>query len=502
MIHPASTFVPVPGHVIGVDVGSQSVKAALLDPDGRTVATAGSPLVMRHPHAGWAEQDPTAWERALREAVRAVTAAGRVRPGDVTHLGLACQVDGVVAVDDRLEPLRDAIIWLDRRAEAQVEALTGAVGAEALFTTTGLNPDASHTAPKMMWLRDHEPEVFRATRSLPPVAGFLLARLTGVLAQDAANASSTLLYDVTTGTWSDALVEAAGLDPALLPPIRPSNEVAGELVPAAAELLGLHPRCKVIVGTGDEHAASLGAGAAAPGVIADVTGTAEPVTAAADRVVLDPERLVETHAHAVPGRLLVENPGFVSGGSTLWLARSVLGADQGEVFDLAARAPAGCDGVTFLPALSGSMAPRWNERMRGAFAGLAMNHDGDHLARAVLEGCAFALRDIVERLDALGIGGEVRVVGGGARSRLWLEIKAGVLGRPVRPVLAEEATATGAGLLAATAAGTFRDCDDAAGRAVELSPTTVDPDPALRERYDEAYARYRGLFDAVEGATT
>jgi xylulokinase len=157
--------------------------------------------------------------------------------------------------------------------------------------------------------------------------------------------------------------------------------------------------------------------------------------------------------------------------------------------------------VTFLPALSGSMAPRWNEDMRGAFTGLAMNHDGRHLARAVLEGCAFALRDIVDRLDALGVGGEVRVVGGGSRSPLRLTIKADVLGRPVRPVLAEEATAGGAALLAGTAAGTFLDLNDAVARAVELAPTTVDPDPALRDRYDEAYARYRALFDAIEGCT-
>jgi xylulokinase len=488
--------------VLGIDVGSQSVKAALLDPDGATVATAGRPCTMRHPHAGWAEQNPAEWEQALAGVVRAVIDAAGVRPTDITHLGMACQVDGVVAVDERHQPLRDAIIWLDRRADAEVDALTNKIGADAIFTTTGLNPDASHTAPKMMWLRDHEPDVFRAARSLPPVAAYLLARLTGVLAQDAANASSTLLYDVATGTWSGMLVDAAGLDPALLPPIRPSIEVAGALLPTAAELLGLDPRCQVVVGTGDEHAATLGAGAAGPGLVVDVTGTAEPVTAVAEEVVLDPERMVETHAHAVSGRLLVENPGFVSGGSTLWLARSVLGADQGAVFDLAAMAPAGADGVTFLPALSGSMTPRWNENMRGAFTGLAMNHDGSHLARAVLEGCAFALRDVVDRLDALGIAGEVRVVGGGARSRLWLEIKAGVLGRPVRPVLAEEATALGAGILGGTAAGTFRNPDDAVTRAVEVATTTVDPDPAVRERYDEAYAQYRALFDSVEGATT
>ena len=492
----------MPGHVIGIDVGSQSVKAALLDPDGGTLATAGRPCTMRHPHSGWAEQNPTEWEQALAGAVRAVIDTAGIRPVEVTHLGLACQVDGVVAVDEHHQPLRDAIIWLDRRADAEVATLTDKVGADAIFTTTGLNPDASHTAPKMMWLRDHEPDVFRSARSLPPVAAYLLARLTGVLAQDPANASSTLLYDVATGTWSSALVEAAGLDPALLPPIRPSTEVAGTLVPAAAELLGLHPRCQVVVGTGDEHAATLGAGAAGPGLVVDVTGTAEPVCAVAGEVVLDPERMVETHAHAVPGRLLVENPGFVSGGSTLWLAKSVLGVDQGAVFDLASRVPAGSDGVTFLPALSGSMTPRWNENMRGAFTGLAMNHDGRHLARAVLEGCAFALRDIVDRLDALGLAGEVRVVGGGGRSRLWLEIKAGVLGRPVRPVLAEEATALGAGILAGTAAGTFRDPDEAVTRAVAVAPTTIDPDPAVRERYDQAYAQYRGLFDAVEDTTT
>jgi xylulokinase len=494
-----------PGHVIGVDVGSQSVKAALLDPDGRVVATAGRPLVMSHPRAGWAEQDPADWEDALGGAVRAVVAAAGISPPDVTHLGLACQVDGVVAVDERLEPLRDAIIWLDRRAGAEVDVLTAAVGAEALFSTTGLNPDASHTAPKMMWLREHEPEVFAAARSLPPVAGFLLARLTGVLAQDPANASSTLLYDVATGTWSDTLVAAAGLDTALLPPIRPSTEVAGTLLPAAAELLGLSPGCRVVVGTGDEHAATLGAGAARPGRIVDVTGTAEPVCAVADTVVLDPERMVETHAHAVPGCLLVENPGFVSGGSTLWLAQSVLRVDQSAIFDLAADAPAGADGVVFLPALSGSMAPRWNEDMRGAFTGLAMNHDGRHLARAVLEGCAFALRDVVDRLDALGVGGgrdgEVRVVGGGARSPLWMQIKADVLGRPVRAVLAQEATATGAAFLAGSAARVFADLDDAVARAVEVAPAAVDPDPAVADRYDEAYERYRALFDAVEGCS-
>ena len=487
--------------VIGVDVGSQSVKGVLLDPTGQVVATAGCPCAMSHPRSGWAEQDPLSWERGIADVVGQLLAVGSARPPEISHLALACQVDGVVPVDGRLDPLREAIIWLDRRAVDQAAALAAGIGATEAFRITGLNLDASHTAPKIMWIRDSEPAVFRATRSMPPVAAFLVGRLTGVLAQDPANASSSLLYDVAAGDWSDELLKAADLDPALLPPVRPATDVVGTLIPAAARRLGLATTCRVVVGTGDDHGASIGAGAVRPGVIADITGTAEPVTVTSEQLVLDPDQLVETHAHGVPDLLLVENPGFVSGGSTLWLAHSVLGVDQSSVFHLAAQAPAGSDGVGFLPTLSGSMAPRWNSDMRGAFTGLSMNHNGRHLARAVLEGCAFALRDIVERLHDLGLaddGAEIRVVGGGARSPLWLRIKADVLGRPVRPVLAEEATATGAAILAGLAAGTFDDIDSATERAVELAPESIRPDPAVRDRYDTAYARYRAMFDAVE----
>jgi xylulokinase len=225
----------------------------------------------------------------------------------------------------------------------------------------------------------------------------------------------------------------------------------------AAAALGLSESCAVLVGTGDEHAASIGAGAITDGVVTDVTGTAEPVTVTSKHLVLDHEMLVETHAHAVDDYFLVENPGFVSGGSTKWLADNVLGVHQAVVFDLAAQAPAGSDGVLFIPALSGSMTPSWNAQMRGTFAGLAMSHASHSMARAVLEGCAFALRDIVERFAALGLGrDEIRVVGGGAASDTWMQIKADVTGRPVHRVLVKEATALGAALLAGVATGTLR----------------------------------------------
>jgi xylulokinase len=245
----------------------------------------------------------------------------------------------------------------------------------------------------------------------------------------------------------------------------------------------------------------VGAGAVVPGLVADVTGTAEPVAATAPSPVFDAEHVVETHAHAITGLLLVENPGFVSGGCTLWYAKSVLGIDQAGLFELAARSPAGADGVLFVPALSGATVPRWNDRMRGVFAGLSMNHDRSHLARAVVEGCSFALRDVLERMDALGLADkEIRVVGGGARSELWLQIKADVTGRTVRPVLADEPTALGAAILAGLAAGTFRDTADAVARTVTPSTRSYEPDDQARTLYEERYAQYRALYDGVEGA--
>jgi xylulokinase len=486
--------------VIGIDVGSQSVKSVLVDDEGTALATAGVPYAMSHPAGGWAEQDPRLWEQAIAQTVREVREQAGVGRDDVAMLGLACQVDGLVAMDERLRPLRPGIIWLDRRATRQSDALAAAAGEAPLIERTGLNPDASHTAPKAMWLRDEEPEHYRAARWLAPVGGHLNGWLTGEVVQDHANASSTLLYDLRTRAWDEELVAHAGLDAERLPAIRPASEVIGPLRPAVAEELGLSPRCRVVVGTGDEHAAAVGAGALAPGVVVDVTGTAEPVAVPSSDVVLDAERLVETHAHAVDRMLLVENPGFVSGGSTQWWA-ATQGVPQADVFGLAAQAPPGSDGVLFLPTLSGAFAPRWNEDMRGCFAGLALNHGPAHLARAVLEGCAYALRDILDRFAAMQIGGEeIRVVGGGARSALWLQIKADITGQPVRPVLGDCATSMGGAMLAGVAAGCFADLDEAAGHAVRLAPEPVLPQPATAELYADAYRAYRRLYDGIEGA--
>jgi xylulokinase len=490
-------------YVIGIDVGSQSIKGVLLDPDGVTRASASHALSMAHPQSGWAEQDPRHWEEGLATVIAKTLASAGVTGADVGALSLACQVDGVVPLSSDGEALGPAIIWLDRRAEAQASGLVHRMGADELFRITGLVADSSHSGPKIMWLREHEPELFARAVAFPPAAGYLLHRLTNRLALDHANASSSLLYDLKRRQWSEPLLEAAQLRPDQLGEILEAGDVAGTLSSRASQVTGLSTSCTVLVGTGDEHAGSIGAGAVTAGIITDVTGTAEPVTVASEQLVFDDEGLVETHAHALPGFYLVENPGFVSGGSTRWLCDNVLHVTQADFFKLAAQSPVGSDGVLFLPALSGAMAPRWNASMRGAFAGLAMSHDAATLARAILEGCAFALRDVTDRFAALGLGHEeIRVVGGGSASETWMQIKADVTARPVRRVLVPEATALGAALLAGVSTGTFTDLDDAVARTVTLADEPFVADPGSQAIYADTYERYRALFDGIEGALT
>jgi xylulokinase len=482
-------------YVIGCDVGTQSTKVVLVDELGHVVGRAASAYGTAYPRPGWAEQDARDWDRALTGAVREVLRTAAVPGRDVVGLAVAAQVDGIVAVDVAGEPLAPAPIWMDRRAISEAHALRDRVGAPAVKAATGLNLDASHGALKAAWLQASLPEP--ADAYLVPAA-YVVARLTGERSLDHANASSMLVYDITSREWSPRLLEAAGLEAASLGEIRAATDIAGTLRPDAAEALGVDPGCRVAVGTGDEHAACVTAGALRPGLVCDIAGTAEPVAAAAMNVVLDDGELVETHAHVPPDRWLLENPGFVSAGSVRWLAE-MLGCSQGEILALAADAPPGADGVQFIPALGGAVTPRWNEAMRGSFTGLAIGHDRRQLARAVLEGCAFGLRDVADRLGDLGVGGDtIRVVGGSARNRAGLQIKADVTGRRVEVLAEPEATAFGAARVAATGVGWYPDLDAAVEATLQLGGAAIEPTPSNRSVYDEAYRLYRATFDALE----
>jgi xylulokinase len=485
--------------VIGCDVGSQSLKGVLVSPEGATVTEASADYPMSFPKPGHAEQDPEAWLLALAGVSRQLIAQSGITPGEVGALGLAAQLDGVVPAGADGASLGPAVIWMDRRAAAECALLSETLSSQLVFETTGLNLDASHVAPKVMWLRRHAPELYARCSWFPSPASFVVERLTGARVIDRTNASSTMLYDVRAEAWSQRLLEATGLDARHFGRIVDSGEIVGTLTRDAAARLGLTTATKVVAGCGDDHGGSLGAGLVEPGMIGDVVGTAEPITATFAAPVFDSTRLVETHAHAAAGLWLIENPGFVSGGSIRWFSELTGVPDPVQFAQVAEGSPAGARGVLFLPCLGGATAPVWDDRARGAFCGLTLGHDRADLARAVLEGCAYAFRDITDRLVELGVPAdqEARVVGGGSRNRLWCQIKADVTGRPLRAVATRHATASGAAMLAAVAVGAFDSLTAAAGALVELGDV-FEPRGKLASVYAEGYGRYRASFAALQ----
>lgn len=487
-------------YVIGMDLGTQSLKGVLIDPSGKTVAEASHAHEPSYPNAGWAEQTRAMdWIDSMVDVVHKIMADSGISPDEVEMIGFDSQVDGAVAVDNDGNPLTPALIWLDRRAEAQTAAMGKKIAEEKIFELTGLNLDSSHVAPKVLWIRETYPDIFEKCSNILLPGSFMVKYLTGEAVVDYSNASSTMIYNVNTKAWDPEIAKALDLDPMILGRIGPSHEVAGHLTERAAELLGLTTNCRVVIGSGDEHAACLGAGLVRPGMVCDITGTAEPVCAVGDKPLLDHKHLVETHAHADSRWWLIENPGFVSGGSMRWFKDNIVKSDYGMMNELAAKVAPGSDGVIFLPCMSGAMTPRWNGNARGIFSGLSLNHGMEHITRAVFEGIAFGLRDNIDRFEEIGIDcSEVRIVGGGTKSPLWCQMKADCIGKTMQCTKNPEGAAIGAAMMASVANGFFKDMDEAAEAMVELDDKIYEPDPTVKEAYDEAYARYLATYDAME----
>jgi xylulokinase len=495
-------------YVIGCDVGSQGTNAALYREDGHLVASRYEEHDLSFPHPGWAEQDAARWPKAVAAAV-APLVKEVPEPSAIRALSFGSQLDGLVACDARGTPLRPAMIWMDRRAEKQAAALAERVPPEEFYRLSGTNLDSSHAVFKALWIRDHEPDVFREAAMFAPPGAFVLHALSGVWAVDPSNASSLALLDPRTRDWSEPLLEATGIDPERLPDLGPAPRAVGTVRPAFAEATGLDPEIVVAVGCGDEMAATLGGGVFEPGEVCDVVGTAEPVCAASDEPREDPTMLVECHPHADPEGWLLENPGFVSGGNLRWwrdhfapLERRAEQDGGADAYDSlaqgAANVPPGSEGLVFLPCMQGAMAPEWNGAARGVFYGLTLAHTRPHLTRAVLEGSAYALRDILEAMRGAGL--DVRrltMVGGGAKGALWRQIKADVTGLPVRVPTSVETTATGAAILAAVAAGVHPTISEATSAFVSYEPEEVRPRPEAREAYEESYRRYRDVYAAL-----
>ncbi len=493
--------------VVGVDVGSQGTCAQAIAPDGERVATAYVPHTLSYPRPGWAEQDAREWLGAVAQALAEVRRA--VDGAALRAVSFGSQLDGLVAADADAEPLGPALIWMDRRAGAECEAAAERIDPERLRELTGCNLDPGHVAAKIAWLKGHRADDHSRARWLLLPGSFVAWHASGELAVDPSNASSSMLFDVGGGDWSSEACEAFQVDAASLAPVHPAHAALGPVAPWLEEAAGLDPSTQVVLGCGDEMAATLGAGVVEPGVVCDVMGTAEPVCAVVPGPVLDPNGITELHPHATPGGWLLENPGWLSGGAYRWFrdelgsveaARAAAtGADVYELLnDLAADAPAGADGVLWVPALAGATAPEWNAAARAGWFGLAAAHGRAHLARALLEGNAFALRDVLEAIRAAGqTPVELVCVAGGARGDLLRQIRADVTGLPVTRPDDVETTARGAAMLAAAGIGLHADVRSA-GRAME-SPRSEPllPRSECREVYDALYERHRALYAAL-----
>lgn len=498
-------------YVIGCDIGSQSTKAMLVSVDGVLIGQASENYPIDYPQPLWAEQPVEHWITALTRVVRRLLAETQVRAEAVQALSLAAQVDGLVLVDKAGRPLGPALIWMDRRAGEQCEVARQRLQAEEVFQLTGLNLDPSHVAPKIRWLADHQPELYEQAAYFLLPGSYLAYYLTGELAVDYSNASSTLLMDVGAKTWSAAMCAAFGIEVARLARLDAATRPLGILRPTVAEALGLKATTVVMIGGGDEHAACLGAGVVQPGLAGDIAGTAEPVCAASARLAFDPTHLIETHCHADPDLWLLENPGFVSGGNLRWYrdhfspleVRAAQAQNQSPYLLLeagAARVPPGAQGVIFLPCLMGAVAPTWNESARGVFFGFTLAHTRDHFTRALLEGSAYAVRDITDQMQTMGLAlTELRVVGGGAKGRLWNQIKADVTGLPVVVPTTTETTALGAALLALVGSGMYNTLAEACQQTVQIRER-YEPQPETQAIYADMYTLYRQTYFALQPA--
>lgn len=456
--------------LVGLDVGTTGVKALAITPGGQVVARAEAGYPLSTPRPGWSEQDPEDWRRAAEAALAALG----VEPAGI---GLSGQMHGLVCLDERGQVLRPAILWNDQRTGEECREIEERVGLDRLIALTGNRALPGFTAPKLLWLRRHEPEVYARIHRILLPKDYVRLHLSGEWAIDAADASGTLLFDVANRRWSDEVLEALGLPREWLPPVFESTEIAG---------------------AGDQQAAALGVGVIEPGTLSVVLGTSGVVFAALAEFRADPQARVHAFCHAAPDRWEAMGVMLSAAGSLRWFRDALApGVSYDELTAEAARWEPGVEGLTFLPYLQGERTPHADPSARAVFEGLSLRHDRGGLVRAVLEGVAYGLRDSLELLKELGVQPVAgRASGGGARSRLWLEVVASVLDLPLELTVVEEGSAFGAALLAGVSAGVFADVAEAVDACVRVREV-VEPISAWREAYDRGYARFRALYPAL-----
>ncbi len=495
-------------NLLGIDVGTGGSRAVLIDSDGGILASATvEHAPFASPQTGWAEQEPLDWWRAAAAAVRAVLSSEGVRPEEIDAVGLSGQMHGAVLLDERDEVVRPAIIWCDQRTETQCRGLTDKVGADRLIELTCNPALTGFTLPKMLWVRECEPENWLRVRSVLLPKDYVRLRLTGEKATDVADASGTLIFDVTHRKWSPEMLAAAEIDEGLMPRVYESPQVTGVISAAGATATGLRAGTPVVAGAGDQAAGAVGMGIVRAGTVSATIGTSGVVFAVTDRPSLDPQGRVHTFCHAIPGRWHVMGVTQAAGLSLRWFRDQFgSGAEDGRdpyerLTEEAAAAPAGADGALWAPYLMGERTPHLDPHARGALVGLTAGHTRAHVIRAILEGVAFSLRDTFEIFKQMKVPVEtIRLGGGGARSSLWRQIQADVYGHEVEMVAAEEGAAYGAALLAGVGSGIWPSVDAACVVVVRVA-TRVCVEPSASALLDKQYRAFRLLYPALRSVT-
>jgi len=501
-------------YLLGIDIGTSGTKTLLCDEVGRVLATATAEHDVSSPKPGWSEQDPDQWWTATCDATGQVLRKAGADGKQVKGIGLSGQMHGLVLVDDAdpqsVKPLRPALLWNDQRTVEQVAEIEAAAGGrEALIQAVGNPGLTGFQAPKILWVRKHEPEVYEKARHILLPKDYIRYRLTGAYATEVGDASGTLLFDVRNRKWNTDICGKLDIDPAMLPDCFESHEVSGKLTDHAAGALGLAPGTPVVGGSGDQPAGAVGNGIVAPGIVSATLGTSGVVFAHSDEPAYDPQGRVHTMASAVSGKWCVFGCMLSAGGSFQWF-RNTLGQAEIEAakqkgvdpYELliaeAEQAQPGSDGLIFLPYLTGERCPYNDPSARGGWIGLTARHDRAALIRSVIEGVTFGMADALHIIRGMGVDvSTVRLSGGGARSGFWRQLQADVYNTRVAVTNAEEGPAYGVALLAGVGVGVWNSVPEACAAVIEETEH-LQPDEHRAAFYQKAHDRYAALYPILK----
>lgn len=487
--------------LLGIDVSTTGVKALLIDDHGEIVASSTTALHLSTPKPLWSEQHPHDWWQAAITSIKQVLS--QTNAADIAAIGLTGQMHGLVLLDQQGEVLRPAILWNDQRCGDQCDEIRASLGKERLIRISGNDALTGFTAPKILWVRQHEPEIYSRARHVLLPKDYLRYKLTHEYAMDKADGSGTLLFDLERRDWSSETLAAANIPADWLPKTFEGPEVTGHVTREAAEATGLREGTPVVAGGGDQAAQAVGVGAIRPGVLAVTLGTSGVVFAATESPLIEPEGRLHAFCHAVPGRWHLMGVMLSAAGSLQWY-RDTLAPNVSfeELVNEADSVAPGSDGLLFLPYLCGERTPHPDPLARGAWVGLTMRHSRGHLTRAVIEGISFGLKDIFSLIQDAGAGDvdQVRVSGGGAKSVVWRQVLADILGTELVTVNTTEGAAYGAALLAGVAAGTWSNVDEACAQTIRINDR-ISPDAANTACYDEIYRQYQSLYPTLRPIT-